>query len=293
MMKVKVFALVGFQFLLGNLVFSQTERLSGSVIYESVWTTTYPIQAKGMLCFNEGGASFIATSDFTVAESNSKDNEMKNENISMVENSPGHFTVVRRRDPNTLKESKSVPFNIFTFKAKGKLYQLVNETYFANKNKQSVPFFYLEEEIGKIEWNIEPEFKKIGRFQCQKATCRFRGRDYIAWFTPEIPVTFGPWKLHGLPGLIIQIADIKNEVMFSAIEINIAKTSNCKILDLRDYPVYALKEYVICQRDRFQNESKRLESTIQVIQARQPEDINFNASSLKVNNVGLEIEYEF
>lgn len=123
MMRVKVLALVGFQFLLGNMVFSQTERLSGSVIYEIVWTTTYPIQAKGMLCFNEGRASFIATSDFTVAEANGKGNEMKNENISMVETAPGHFTVVRRRDPNTLKESKSVPFNIFTFKAKGKLYQ--------------------------------------------------------------------------------------------------------------------------------------------------------------------------
>ncbi|HOK60174.1 GLPGLI family protein [Tenuifilum sp.] len=292
-MRNRVFAFVGSVLFISNIAISQTERLSGSVVYESVWTTTYPIQAKGVLCFNQYGSSFMAISDFTAVESNGKGNDSRNENLSMVETAPGQFSVVRRRDPNTLKESKSIPFNIFTVKENSKIYQLVNETYFANKKKQTVPYFYLEEEVGRIEWIIESETKTIGSFQCQKATCKFRGRDYIAWFTPEIPITYGPWKLHGLPGLIVQVADIKNEVIFSAVEINIGNVTSCNIAYKKEYPVYTLREYITSQRERVQNESKRLESNIQVIQARQPEDIGFNVSSFKVHNVGLELEYEF
>ena len=67
-----------------------------------------------------------------------------------------------------------------------------------------------------MAWRIKPETKQIGQFLCQKATCSFRGRNYIAWFTPEIPVCYGLWKLNGLPGLILEVNDLKNEVIFTA-----------------------------------------------------------------------------
>lgn len=57
---------------------------------------------------------------------------------------------------------------------------------------------YLKEKAPKINWSIEDSTKSIGNYTVQKATARFRGRDYTAWFSPEIPVPFGPWKLHGL-----------------------------------------------------------------------------------------------
>ncbi len=47
-----------------------------------------------------------------------------------------------------------------------------------------------------------------------KATCHFKGRDYTAWFCPDLPVHVGPWKLNGLPGVIVDARDAKNEVVF-------------------------------------------------------------------------------
>lgn len=66
----------------------------------------------------------------------------------------------------------------------------------------------------KNSWSLIDEFKTIANFNCQKASISFRGRQYIAWFTTEIPVPTGPWKLHGLPGLIMEAYDINNEVNF-------------------------------------------------------------------------------
>lgn len=59
----------------------------------------------------------------------------------------------------------------------------------------------------KLNWNLSTETKQIGGYECQKAITKFRGRTYIAWFTNSIPLIFGPWKLNGLSGLILEAYD--------------------------------------------------------------------------------------
>lgn len=81
--------------------------------------------------------------------------------------------------------------------------------------------FIVQEKIMKIKWTIENDFKMIDKLKAQKATGQFRGRKYVAWFSNEIPVRYGPWKLNGLAGLILSVADEKNEVLFHATSIKV------------------------------------------------------------------------
>lgn len=64
--------------------------------------------------------------------------------------------------------------------------------------------FNVVDVLDSIEWKIENETKVILNYQCQKATCKFNGRDFVVFFTNEIPVSDGPWKFTGLPGLILE-----------------------------------------------------------------------------------------
>ena len=67
--------------------------------------------------------------------------------------------------------------------------------------------FYKVTEDRKPVWKISTEKKKIGEFQTQKATTNFAGRNWIAWFTTDVPIQDGPYKFSGLPGLIVEVAD--------------------------------------------------------------------------------------
>ncbi|NAS30243.1 GLPGLI family protein [Flavobacteriaceae bacterium R38] len=95
-------------------------------------------------------------------------------------------------------------------------------------NKAS--FVSVKENFPKIQWKITSEKKKIGGYSCIKAEADFLGRKWEAWFTYEIPVQLGPWKLGGLPGLILEAQDKKLDFVYKLKEIKLpADFSSSKI----------------------------------------------------------------
>lgn len=81
-------------------------------------------------------------------------------------------------------------------------------------DKIAMSRFRCEENNETPVWQLLSDTMTILSYPCQKAVCHFKGRDYEAWFTPEIPRNEGPWKLHGLPGLILKASDSQGHYTF-------------------------------------------------------------------------------
>lgn len=77
-------------------------------------------------------------------------------------------------------------------------------------------FFCYEEDIPTFEWNLAEGDTLILGYPCHKAVCQFRGRQWTAWYTLELPFDNGPWKLGGLPGLILAASESRREFSFLA-----------------------------------------------------------------------------
>ncbi len=90
-------------------------------------------------------------------------------------------------------------------------------TYYAKIGRSEYEY---EDPLNEMQWKIEPDTMTILSYLCQKATMNFRGRQFEAWFTSDIPIINGPWKFHGLPGLILKVTDSKKEYRFECNEIS-------------------------------------------------------------------------
>ena len=81
----------------------------------------------------------------------------------------------------------------------------------------SLQDFIYEDELNAQQWEIKDSTKTILDYPCQMAACNFRGREWTAWFTTDIPVSDGPWKFGGLPGLIMEAYDKGNQYVFTIV----------------------------------------------------------------------------
>lgn len=92
-----------------------------------------------------------------------------------------------------------------------------------------------EEPKNKIKWTLTNEKFDTLDYHCTLATCSYAGRQYKAWFTEEIPVSFGPWKLGGLPGLIIKAETVDGDYSFVIAGIETVSTGTDINLWKRDF----------------------------------------------------------
>lgn len=88
----------------------------------------------------------------------------------------------------------------------------MNEFVYKNYKTQNMHFIdfigfteiIIKDNLNILEWTLNENTKEILGYQCQEATTSYGGRFYIAYYTPEIPISNGPWRFNGLPGLILE-----------------------------------------------------------------------------------------
>lgn len=77
-----------------------------------------------------------------------------------------------------------------------------------------------EEPTPQIDWGVsETESCLIAGYACRSAEGSFGGRKWKVWFAPDIPLAYGPWKLAGLPGIILKAAEATGSYQFECIRI--------------------------------------------------------------------------
>ena len=70
------------------------------------------------------------------------------------------------------------------------------------------PYRYMTHEpLAKVEWELADDTLTINELFCQRAVGKLYGKSWTVWYTEEIPSSAGPWKLRGLPGLIVKAED--------------------------------------------------------------------------------------
>lgn len=82
---------------------------------------------------------------------------------------------------------------------------------------------YQYSEEPNFDWKLKEESKQIDNYLCKKATIQYGGRNWVAWYTVEIPLPYGPYKFKGLPGLIIKMYDETESYIFEVKRISLKK----------------------------------------------------------------------
>lgn len=100
-----------------------------------------------------------------------------------------------------------------------------------------------EEKEEKPEWKLTADTLTLLGYRCTRATTQFKGRQWTAWFTPDIPVSEGPWKLCGLPGMILKAEDAEGHYRFAANGIEQCRNTAPIIFGGKDYELVNRKQY--------------------------------------------------
>lgn len=121
------------------------------------------------------------------------------------------------REPSSvIDKGRNIESFLFKYRKEGKAITMddgPSQSSFSSKRA----YMKVTENIAPQDWQISTDTTSVLGYLCTKATTTFRGRDYVAWFTQEIPINEGPWKLYGLPGLILKAEDTAGLFRFEAI----------------------------------------------------------------------------
>jgi len=114
---------------------------------------------------------------------------------------------------NRTSSSRMISENILDYEVSRKMNQPYHKNYVHVSGNN-----FVYPSVDSISWTLSNETKFIDSIAVQKAITKFGGRRWIAWFAKEIPIFEGPYKFRGLPGLIMEIYDDKNNFLFEMVK---------------------------------------------------------------------------
>lgn len=139
-----------------------------------------------------------------------------------------------------------------------------------------------------MKWEISTQSKSIAGHVCTKATTTYRGRGWTVWFASDIAAPYGPWKLNGLPGLILEATDEQQMLSMTAFKIeelnsHIFDTDFTRLRKPRNTAPTQYRQFLIDRDEAMHNMMDELSN-------------NVPGMTVKFNDLprsGLELKYEW
>jgi GLPGLI family protein len=141
--------------------------------------------------------------------------------------------------------------------------------------------YYVYEKIPELKWILLKETKVFKEIKCSKAFTWFRGRKYYAWYASSISSSFGPWKLNGLPGLILEAYDESENVYFKFKSLKIPMEVSVNFIN----PDLKRKKLSIAIKER----DKRVKKALEAIRSR---DVRKGITSKISGGETIELTYD-
>ncbi len=218
-------------FLLLKLSFASAQQISEVMAeYDIIFSFNGPNKYDGKLIFNSNFSMFtykLAAFNNQYTELDKSDNSAE---VIMLDTSKFQISI-NKKNNQLLDKKKSI---------------------------YSKKIFLVEETIPVINWVLEKGTKKFNQFLCKKATCNFRGRKYIVWYCPELPYSYGPWKLNGLPGLIVEAKDIESQIIFTLKKIITPFSEKIQSFETAKYTLIKYQDYRELTKKEIEEFQKRL-----------------------------------
>ena len=112
----------------------------------------------------------------------------------------------------------------------GSHYVFANEQKYFYKETVQMQDFIIEEPLAELKWKIANDTLSIYGIPCKKATANLEGKNWIAWFAPNLPFSSGPYKFNNLPGLIIEVYSEDKTIQYQFAGLENAKDRTYKRL---------------------------------------------------------------
>lgn len=265
----KKLLLISLLFINVPFIFCQ-ENIYGIISFKQVYNFNNEKDQKHfILYFNNYKSAYIEQKDSTI-----------NNDFELTKESDEELNISIKISYN---DNNNTAYSIFTNLLNKKL-EILSSIYEKGEYNPVI----VDDKAARCTWRIRNEFKKVGRFDCQKAVTTFRGRTYTVWFTHEIPIGIGPWKLNGLPGAILEAFDKTGEIYFIAELIEIPYVGELEVMpeiNSGNIDRISLREFI-------ERENKLEDEAITMIMSKLPRGSDFQVDNVTRRDIELKYEFE-
>jgi len=129
--------------------------------------------------------------------------------------------------------------------------------------------FREESELSKIKWKMATASKEILGYTCMLAETELDDQKIMAWFTPDIPISAGPERYYGLPGLMLEVNVNQGQVVWIASKVDLTTPNKSFLDEPKEGRKLTAEQYQKIQDDKIaeweqQNKKKRSKKAVRI-----------------------------